>query len=134
MYMRVIDFFLKNRVKIFTFTFSVVLFLPLFALAETGGLVPCTGPDCTMCDLATLVQKIINLLVTISVSIAAVLFAYAGIMYVFAGGDPGKIKSAHSIFFDVFIGLVIILSAWLIVNLIMMALLKETYLPWNEIC
>jgi len=41
-----------------------------------------------------------------------------------------QIQSAHSIFLNVFIGLIIVLSAWLIVDLIFEELVDpNTYLP-----
>lgn len=110
----------------------LVLFLP--SLLFAGGLVPCDGPKCTICDIAELGQNIINYMVMIAASVAALLFAYAGILYITAGGDSGKISSAHQIFFNVFVGFMLILAAWLIVNLIMMGLLKEDYQDWNVIC
>ena len=57
-----------------------------------------------------------------SAPVAAVAFAWAGVLYLTAAGDEGKIGKAHAIFTDVLIGLGIVLSAWLIVKLIVTGL------------
>jgi len=99
------------------------------------GLVPCGGvdePACNFTFLIQLVQKVINfLLVTVAVPLATILFAYAGWLYMSAGGDPGKVARGHQIFRNVLVGLVIALAAWLIVNTIASALLKESFFKGN---
>lgn len=120
--------------KILAYTLPAIFLFVVPFLVFADGIVPCDGPECTICDIAELGQNIINYMVMIAASVAALLFAYAGILYITAGGDSGKISSAHQIFFNVFVGFMLILAAWLIVNLIMMGLLKEDYQDWNVIC
>jgi len=90
--------------------------LPVITFAQ---IVPCTGPDCDWGKLLTLGQNILNFIVTLSVVAAGVVFAVAGIFYFSAGGDASKIQRAHSLFSAVVIGLVIVLTAWLVVNTIL---------------
>lgn len=101
--------------------------LPLLAFAAIlpDRLISCDGTKESPCDfkaLIKLVQNIINFLVYMSAPVAAVAFAWAGVLYLTAAGDETKIGKAHTIFTDVLIGLGIVLSAWLIVKLIVTGL------------
>lgn len=108
--------------------------LPIFAFAALPPLVPCgnTGqPVCNFYQLTKLVQNIINFLVYMAAPVAAVAFAWAGVLYLTAAGDEKKIGQAHTIFTDVLIGLGIVLSAWLIVKLIVTGLgVKSSLTPF----
>ncbi len=123
--------FLKKRVEIFSILFLSFFFLPFLVLAVGDGIVPCKDSSCSICDLVELAQNIINFLVMAAASIATALFVYAGILYIFAGGDKEKISKAHSIFFNVVVGFVIVLAAWLIVDLVMTVLLDQSF-SWHS--
>ncbi len=126
--------FLKNRVEIFSILFLSFFFLPFLVFAGGDGIVPCKDSGCSICDLGMLAQNIINFLVMAATSIATALFVYAGILYIFAGGDKEKISKAHNIFFNAVVGFIFVLAAWLIVNLIMTTLLGESFLgSWGTI-
>ena len=117
------------------FIFSTILVFALFSFVlvanAQGSLIPCGGtgqPACTFDHLITLVQRVINfLIVDIAIPLSMVLFAWAGFLYMTAQGDPGKIKTGHTIFISVIWGLVIALAAWLIVNTITTALLTPGF-------
>lgn len=108
--------------------------LPIFAFAALPPLVPCGNkgqPACNFYMLIKLVQNIINFLVYMAAPVAAVAFAWAGVLYLTAAGDEKKIGQAHTIFTDVLIGLGIVLSAWLIVKLIVTGLgVKSSLTPF----
>lgn len=100
--------------------------------ADTLGLIPCGNTEangvvtdpCTYADLITLAQTVITFLIfNLAAPIAVIMFAYAGFLYITNGGNESKIKQAHDIFLYVFWGLVIALSAWLVVNFILSFLL-----------
>jgi len=102
-----------------------VAFLMSPSLALAKGLVPCGGDGEDPCNfnfLVILVQKIINLAITIAPMLAAVAFAVAGFYYVTAAGDTGKIKQAHDIAIAGAVGLVIVLIAWILVKTIITTL------------
>jgi|SRR3990167_7572882 len=100
--------------------------IPYFVFAAP--LVPsCSGTECGFDDLIVLVRNTINFLLIITAPIAAIMFAYAGFLYLTAAGDSGKISKAHGIFWTVLCGIVITLAAWLIISTITGALLKEGY-------
>ena len=87
---------------------------------------------CDMCDLVGLANNIISFAIYLAVIVATIMFIVAGLKYVTAGGDPSKISSAHKIFRNVFIGLVLVLTAWLIIELIMTTFLKDSFGFWNK--
>lgn len=84
-----------------------------------SGLVPCTD-NCAFKDLFTLVNTVINfILVYLAVPIAAIMFAYAGFLLVFSGGESSKRTKAKDIFINVALGLVFVAAAWLIVHTVL---------------
>jgi len=103
-------------------------------------IVPCTGATgaepCTFCHIAQLAQNVLNTGIYIAVFLSAILFAFAGWKHITAGGDSGKVGEARKIFWNVGVGLVLILGAWLIVDLIMKVLVSQQALfgPWNQVC
>lgn len=113
-----------------------LLIAPAIAFAQIPTIVPCNGTDCKLCHIAQLAQNALNAGIYIAVFLSAILFAYAGFTYITAGGDPGKAAGAKKIFWNVGAGLILILSAWLIVDFIMKMLVGESTIlgPWNKIC
>ena len=93
-----------------------------FVLAQGNPLVLCEGVNCQLCSFAQLAQSIIRFTIILAIPIAAILFAYAGALYITAGGNPGQIEKAHGIFGRVAFGFVLALSGWLIVNTILVTI------------
>ncbi len=86
--------------------------------------------ECNWAYLLALANNILQFLVFLAVPIAAICFAYAGWLYLSAMGNSGQISRAHSIFLNVFIGLVIVLVAWLVVDELFKALVQPgSYAP-----
>jgi len=101
---------------------SVFFALPSFAAAQFfGPLVPCDGVDvkCEPCKVIELGQNIINFLVSIASFLAVMLFAYAGFLMISAAGNMGKVEQAREIFWNVIIGIIIVLVGWLVVDTVM---------------
>ena len=100
----------------------VVLIAPHVAAAA---LVPCTGLSCEFCDVAKLIQGIINFLIQLSIPLSAALFAYAGFLYATAGisGKPNQTGQAKTIFVAVGGGFVFTLIGWLVINTFLTTLL-----------
>lgn len=111
----------------------VVGALPLLALAAdlpglsgpivTGDL---GGPFLDGCDILKLANNIIQFGVYASVIVSTLMFTWAGILYVTAAANKGNLEKARGIFWKVFIGLIIVLSAWLIVDTIMKVFVGDT--------
>lgn len=118
-----------SLVLVFAFILS---FAPIVMYAA---LVPCNGPDCTPCHVAQLAQNILTFLIEITVILAGIAFAIAGLMMVTAGGNMGQVEKAKGVFTNVAIGLIILLAAWLIVDTVMKLFVDQSKLlqPWNQI-
>ena len=124
-----------KRTLLFTACSSLLLFsLTSVAFADTSGLVPCGnvvegGTVTDQCDYAsfiTLIQTVIDFLIfKLAAPISAIMFAYAGFLYLTNGGNESQIKQAHEIFLYVFWGFVIALGAWLLVKFILAFLLGD---------
>lgn len=85
-------------------------------------LVPCNGTTvpCTFQKLVDMVNRIIDfVLFKLALPLAAIIFAYAGVLYITSAASPNNKETAKKIFGTVFIGLIIALAAWLIVNTIL---------------
>lgn len=132
----------NKKILYFLPMFLVLLFVLLspvilFATETTppnplpGGIIDpskCTNANggCGFNDMITLVQNIITFILYIAIPIAVGMFTYAGVLYLTAGGSPGQIGKAHTIFLNVLIGFIIVLAAWLIINTIVNALLDKS--------
>ncbi|HUO50175.1 MAG TPA: pilin [Candidatus Paceibacterota bacterium] len=117
----------------------VCLLAPTSAFAV--GLVPIVPDSCnqkggcqSICDLATLAQNILNDGIYVAVFLSAILFAWAGWKMIVGGssGNPQMRNEGKKIIWNVSIGLVVIISAWIIVAVIMGALAKNP--QWNSLC
>ncbi len=80
-------------------------------------------PGCGYRAFLLLISNIIKFLLYMAIPIASLSFFFAGFLYLTAGGNAGKIEEAHSIFWSALMGIIIMLSAWLIINTILKGLL-----------
>ena len=94
--------------------------VPYFTIAQAPFVTCGYDKMCEFADLFTVINRIIEWIIIISASVAAIMFAYAGFLYLTAAGNTGQISKAHGIFKNVAVGFVIILIAWLFIQ----ALLK----------
>ena len=107
----------KNKKIVASALAFAILFLPVISFA--AGLVPCDGPDCGWNELMTLINNVINfVLFRLAVPIAAIMFAYAGILLLTSGGNTSQKEKAKKVFTGVAMGIVIAAAAWLIVHLV----------------
>ncbi len=83
----------------------------------TGGEDKPTDIPCQFCHIFIMIKGIVDFaLLQLVPVIAVLLLTIGGVMYIVARGNPSQITQAKSILTSVVVGLVIILSAWLIVN------------------
>jgi len=82
--------------------------------------------ECDFGDFIDGIRRVINFLIVLSVPMAAVAFAWAGILYLTSGGSD-QTEKAKDIFKKVAIGFIIVLGAWLIVNTVVSALLDKKF-------
>lgn len=110
----------KTRAVGISLLVLLAIFIPSYVFAD---LVPCNGADCDFNDFIDLINNVINFLMfKFAVPLAAVSFAVAGVMILTAGGNTGQVEKAKEIFWNVLIGLIVALAAWLVVNAILIGL------------
>ncbi|HEY4487034.1 MAG TPA: hypothetical protein VJB70_04895 [Candidatus Paceibacterota bacterium] len=125
----------STRLFFTAFLIAFIVLVPSIVFAQnilTEGIVPCGDdgePSCDFGQLIQLVQNLITFALIIAAPLAAIMFAYAGFLYLTAAGETGKISKAHSVFMTVFWGIVIVLAAWLIVNTIFEAVANKGFNP-----
>lgn len=101
---------------------------PSFWSVDTGLLPECgyslsdQGRSCGFNDFIVLINNIIKYIIVLIIPIMAIVFAYAGFLFLTSGGDSAKRTKAKKAMTSAIIGIVIILSAWLIVRTIVRAL------------
>jgi|CXWL01.1.fsa_nt_gi hypothetical protein len=80
-------------------------------------------------------QNVINLGISIGIIIATLWIAYAGFMFMISSANPGALEQGRARLLNIVVGLMVLLSAWLIVDFIMKTLYSEPteFGPWNSI-
>lgn len=109
-----------------------VLFAPFIVMG--AGLVPCGGsgePECGLSHLIGLGNNVIEFLIMIAALIAVILLAIGGFKLVISQGNPAAMEQAKSRIWNVFIGFVIILIAYLVVQTILTLLTGGGFETWR---
>ncbi len=107
-----------------------LLLTPIFVFAANtnflGPLVPpCTeGGDgiCQACNLVQLADNILKFMVVLSAMAVAIMFAYAGFLYVTAAANKQHLDSAKKIFWNALIGIIVVLCAYLLIDTVLKVL------------
>jgi len=120
------------------FSFLVIALLPDNAVAQGIFNGVCEGTECSACHIALLGNTLISWLIGFITILFAVLIVVAGFGLVVSNGNPSALTAAKSRFTNAIIGLLIVLSAWLIVDTLMRGLIGGNgqitgYGPWTEI-
>jgi hypothetical protein len=86
------------------------------------------------CVLQT-VQNVIRFAVTLGIFFATLALVYAGFVWMTSRGNPERVSQGRNMLLNVFVGLAVLLAAWLIVDFIMKTLYNESteFGPWNSI-
>lgn len=138
-----------NRVRAFlplAFLFSLVL--PLYARAadlplfSSGwSLVPeaCRDCPCGFAGVMGTAQNFVNMGISIGILFSVIIIAWAGLLYISTPTNPEARSQANKMLINAAIGLLIVLTAWLMVDFVMKALYsgpdgtKGAFGPWNTI-
>lgn len=104
----------------------------------SGDFIPCSGTNCSACDLVKLANSIVTWLIGIVGLLFGVLMVVAGFKLVLSGGNQGALDTAKKMLTNGLIGFLIVLGAWLFVDTLMKALLGDSgelkgYGPWSQI-
>lgn len=82
------------------------------------------------------IQNIMNVLISFAVIVMSLIIVWAGFLFVMSAANPESRSKARGMLINAFIGLFIVLSAWLIVDFIMKHLYGDgstAFGPWNKI-
>lgn len=98
------------------------------------GLVPCDGPICEFCDFVQLIKNVVDWLIGILGVIAAIMFIVSGLKLVTSMGDVAAKEKAKNMMINAAIGFMIVLAAWLLIDLFIEMLTKAEFAEtWNWI-
>lgn len=133
---------MTKRSVFFSAIALVYVSIPLLVMSQ--GLVPCSGVEvnsgrsitsCQFCHFAQLLEGISDWLITILSVVAAGMIAYSGMKLVTSGGNTSAKAAAKSMITNVIIGFVILLAAWLAIDLLMRTLVGGDINggPWESI-
>ena len=133
----------------------IILLVPDLALAQNlpdvnkdgifngGGLIPCgqsADNTCNSCHVVILANTVVKWLIGITFMIFAAMAVYSGVKLVISGGNSSAKEDAKEMFTNAFIGLFIILGAWLMIDTLLRFVLKggesgniEGYGPWSQV-
>lgn len=103
--------------------------LHLIRVAHAQGLVPCKGSECTGEDLYTLIGNVIRFGLDFAAIIAVVIILWGGFLILISGGSSDRLAQGKNAITAAVVGLIIVLTAWLIVNTIIS--LFTTCSGWN---
>jgi Type IV secretion system pilin/NlpC/P60 family len=113
------------KILVTHFVVALVLFFGVSTSTSAQGIAQlsgCTGLDCSACNVVYMANGLITWLIGILFVVFALLLAIAGVKLVTSGGNHHALDEAKGSFVNAIIGFIIILSAWLIVDTIMRAL------------
>lgn len=83
-----------------------------------GKLIPCTN-KCSFPDIIKIINNILSFLITtVFLPLFILVFMYAGYQYLTAQGNSAKVANVKKLLMKVVIGLVIVLTAWLVVKVL----------------
>ena len=120
----------RDMVRYGLIAVSYFFALPVYA----AGLVPCGGNgehECRLNDLIGMANGIVAYLLYIGVFIGVVMISYAGFTLVVSQGNENAMEKAKSRVWNVVIGFVIILLAYLIIDTILYVLTGAGLSKWG---
>ncbi|MBC7836685.1 hypothetical protein H7X87_02805 [Acetobacteraceae bacterium] len=139
-----------KHIRALTYTLGGLVWVLLPFLAKAQGIVPCgqsTGADpsrggvdvgaigCNLCHVGELFQNLINFLVGVSIPVALIMFGVAGWIMFTSGSNPERHKKGKKVFQSVFIGFIVVVSGWLIVQTILSVLVRDEFIisDWRSL-
>ena len=110
----------------------------LLLLNGSDSIVPtaCHACPCGVAGAFQFVQNIMNVMISIGVIFMIFFIVWAGFLFITSVANPESRSKARSMLINAFIGMIIVLAGWLIVDYIMKALNggnDTTFGPWNKI-
>ncbi len=118
---------------------SLLVLLPLGAHAASatffGPIVPevCRACPCGFGGVLAIIQNLVNFVISIAIIIMTLILVWGGILYIMSPANPENRSTANNMLINAAIGMLIVLSAWLIVDFVMKTLYGGQFGPWNSI-
>ena len=122
--------------KAIPFVVVAILFaLPLSAAAQFGPIVPevCRTCPCGWGGVMAIIQNLVNFIIALSIIFATIIIAWGGGLYILSPTNPEMRSTANKMLINAVIGIMVVLSAWLIVDFVMKTLYGGQFGPWNSI-
>jgi hypothetical protein len=120
----------------FSFVSVLVSTFLLFVLPQvvSAQIVQCEGASCGTCELVEMANRILRWTISMMVVLSGVIIAVAGFKMVMSAGNMSAISDAREMITNVFVGLIILLASWLIVDTVMKVMVGTNLPgmgPWN---
>lgn len=124
--------------KYFSFLLlGLFVLTPLSAAAQFGPIVPevCKSCACGFGGVMAIIQNVVNFIIAIAIIIATLIMVWAGGLYIMSSTNPESRSTANKMLLNAVIGILIVLSAWLVVDFVMKTLYDNgsEFGPWNTI-
>lgn len=94
----------------------MALALPVLTLALGTPTPPVTGQEVDLNYIETIIRKIANFLIIVSVIIAVIMIIWGGILYMWARGDDKRAETARKTIFNGIIGAAVVLAVGVILQ------------------
>jgi len=121
----------------FFFALLILTVLPMPAAAQFGPIVPevCRTCACGFGGVLAIVQNVVNFMIGIAIIFGTIIMVWAGGLYIVSATNPESRSTANKMLLNAVIGIVIVLSAWLVVDFVMKTLYNNgsEFGPWNSI-
>ena len=92
------------------------------------------GPQCTLCDFVRQIDVFKNFIFQLAMGLVLIMIVWGAFMMMLSAGDPAKFKNGRAVITYAFIGLAVMLSAYVIVGTLLRILSPGGgIVPWNEI-
>lgn len=89
------------------------------------------NPISNVSSVSSLVETAMEIVMKIGIPLLVLMVVYSGALYLFAQGNPNKIKEAHTALTYTLIGGVILLASWGIMQMIYSALISVTAFEYS---
>jgi len=91
------------------------------------------NPISNISSVSSFIEAVMDLVMKIGVPLLVIMVVYSGALYLFAQGNPNKIKEAHTALTYTLIGGVILLASWGVMQMIYSALLSTTAFNYSMV-
>mgnify|MGYP001053266598 CR=1 FL=1 len=88
---------------------------------------------CDLCDAIKVVQNIIQMLFELAFLITGGMIAWGAFVFMTAASSEERVKKGRKIMTSAVIGLVIVLCAWSIINVLLHLLTGQVNFPWHTV-